>query len=747
MTRNRAAASGPRIPAAALAFAAGAAAAMLELVWARWLVLSVGAGAPALALAAGGTMLGLGLGGELGGRWAARARSPRRLFALVSLGAAAAGAAASAVLLAAGGEGFPALSDAGLRGLALALVTAPSILIGACWPALAAEAERGAGRGAALARLYAANTAGAVAGALAAGYVLIAALGFRATAGLAVALAAAAGLATLADAGGGSRPEPRAGAAAPPGAAAAALAGAAASGFATMAFEVLDTRLLVHGLLATTHALTIALAAFLAGLALGARLFAAARDAGRARVGRLGAALVAGALVAAASAPALGAASAFAARLKLLPWELHVAGEAALALVLLLPSTTVLGLAFPAALAAGADSPRASEALGRALLVNALAGAAGALGAGFLLLPALGVRGALLAVAFAQACVGAVLIAREPGWSARRRRGAALAPLALAAFAALWARPPRLGSHPGEGTLAAQHVLGVEPQYRLLCYRDGPVATTEVLEQVYTLRRDLLIDGFVAAGSAETAAYMTLMGSVPMRVHPNPRRALVICFGTGATARAAARSGAALDLVDLNPDVFACAPSFGPENEALLARSRVSVEDGRRFLARGGPGYDVITQEPMPPYFAGASALYSLEYYELARRRLNPGGILVQWLPLHLVAPDDARAIVATALAVFPETWVALSPTDGTALVVSSNAPLPRARVAAAERELGARFLAAPDAARRFAAGAAPVTDDRPTLEYSGLDRVRARFPTGNALRDDNVARLLESAR
>src|SRR5258707_9600464 len=72
------AASGRSDVLAALAFVSGAAAMVFELVWARWLALDVGAGSEGLALAVAGTMLGLALGGELGGRWADR--RPRRLF-------------------------------------------------------------------------------------------------------------------------------------------------------------------------------------------------------------------------------------------------------------------------------------------------------------------------------------------------------------------------------------------------------------------------------------------------------------------------------------------------------------------------------------------------------------------------------------------------------------------------------------------------------------------------------------------
>lgn len=233
-----------------------------------------------------------------------------------------------------------------------------------------------------------------------------------------------------------------------------------------------------------------------------------------------------------------------------------------------------------------------------------------------------------------------------------------------------------------------------------------------------------------------------------MTLHPSPRRALVICFGTGATARAVASfPEASVDIVDINPDVFACAPAF-PANVLLLRRAHVHVEDGRAFLRRSsGARYDVITQEPMPPHFAGVAALYSEEYYRLARARLADDGVMVQWLPMHLTAPDDARQIAAAALRVFPETWLAIAPGDFTGLLVSSPRPVPAARRAVVEAELRTAFALDPAHLRRFIDGAAPTTDDRPSLEYNGVDRVLDRFRSPARMLRYNLQRVVAAGR
>jgi hypothetical protein len=121
----------------------------------------------------------------------------------------------------------------------------------------------------------------------------------------------------------------------------------------------------------------------------------------------------------------------------------------------------------------------------------------------------------------------------------------------------------------------------------------------------------------------------------------------VICFGTGQTAHAVLTEGAAqLDIVDVNPGVFALADSF-PSNGGVIHDPRVETiaMDGRAWLRRNDATYDVITMEPMAPFQAGVNALYSKEFYELARPTSRaPTAWSAQWLPFHLV-PAARRAL------------------------------------------------------------------------------------------------------
>ena len=171
---------------------------------------------------------------------------------------------------------------------------------------------------------------------------------------------------------------------------------------------------------------------------------------------------------------------------------------------------------------------------------------------------------------------------------------------------------------------------------------------------------------------------MRLQALLPLLIHPGePRRALVVGFGTGITAGALlpirardARRGRAAPVRRA-----ARPPLRGNLGAATDSRLEIRIGDGRQELLRRSQRYDLITLEPPPPSAAGVVNLYSRDFYELCRARLAPGGLMAQWWPLPAQNDEDSRSLVRSFLDVFPHATAWSTELHEVLLVGSMRAP------------------------------------------------------------------------
>ncbi len=294
------------------------------------------------------------------------------------------------------------------------------------------------------------------------------------------------------------------------------------------------------------------------------------------------------------------------------PFPGGVEGGFARALFATFPFCAALGLVTPFLMDrwSGGD-PRA---VGSAYALNVAGCILGPLLAGFLLLVYVGERGALLALALPLFVLGALSGSREPA-RPRRSEGVFWTVGGAAVAAALF-----FGTRSFEGRFPDAIVR-----------RD---ATATVAAFGTGMQKQILVNG---VGMTNLTPVTKMMAHLPLAfLDKQPASVLVICLGMGTSYRSALSWDVKTTAVELVPSVPTFFGFFHADAPEVLAspRGRIVIDDGRRFLERSPDSYDVIIVDPPPPIeAAGSSLLYSREFYEAARRRLRPDGVLQQWIP------------------------------------------------------------------------------------------------------------------
>ena len=677
---------------ALLFFASGVAGLVDEVAFFKYLSLVFGATAYASSAVLVAFMGGLALGSFAASRL--EKRTARPLLAYAGLELAVGGICALSPFLFglvtrayvsfAAGAGARLFTLTILRSaLASVVVLMPAVAMGATLP-LVARAVRGALASSRLAILYGLNTAGGAVGSLISAYAVLPALGLATTLRASAALSATLGVVALFL----GRGEPSA---APPlpgprtsqrpaegEGIGALLTAAVASGLFVFACEVV----FVH-----TTALLVGTSVYVFGLILFIFLVALAAGAALSRP------LVRAARASKSSALAWSfAATALSLALSLPLWDrlpdlfialgprvTSFAGRelvrGLVAFLAIFAPVACMGTSFPLLLDVAGARSDAGRVVGRITAVNTVGSIAGSLLGGFVVLPVLGSQKSLVLVAAGYAFVavgfrklGPAVVAAAavlcgtllPAWNMAR----------LAGGANVYFEPPLTGG---------AKVVWVKEDVH------GGVTTVTEGDGVFTLFTNGKFQG--DNGFQMTAQHG--FANLPMLFVREPKTALVIGLGTGTTTGAlAAYPFERIDVAELSPAIVEAAHDFfAGVNRGVLDDPRVNVlrEDGRNVLLVRQGDYDLVSIELTSIWFAGAGNLYNKEFYEIARRRLRPGGILQQWVQLHHTTRREIAVTLATARAVFPHAMLFVRGEQG--ILVLSMEPLEasRARLAALE--------------------------------------------------------------
>jgi spermidine synthase len=438
------------------------------------------------------------------------------------------------------------------------------------------------------------------------------------------------------------------------------------AGFAALSLEVHWTRILAYVVGSHGYAFGIILAAFLCGIAFGSTFVSRFTD----RL--LRPALWLG------WAQLLIAGTAFAASIVMLrlrgltgwltlhtgdSWGRFITAEMAILFALLLAPTFCMGAVFPLVMTVCINTyEKLGQSVGKAYLLNTLGSIFGAVFAGFIFIPHLGImRGLKLTILVSM--LGAVILFLN---ISGKRMVKVSAMIIIILF----------------GTFITYSPIGYQLQYlrmgeRLIFYDESSSATVSVREDEQG-GRILSVNGLDEV-PVDPASLLTfrVLAHLPMLLHPDPLNVMVLSLGGAITTGSVARHPLEqIDAIELCPPVVKAAALFESWNYGVLRDPRLQVilQDGRNHLLTTPKKYDVITADATHPWSADSWILYTKEMYRLVRSRLTDQGIFCQWVPLHWMSMDDFKCVLRTIRTEFP--YMSLWYTGSYVVALGSQKPI-----------------------------------------------------------------------
>jgi spermidine synthase len=684
----------------------GATGLIYEVLWARMLGLVFGATTLAVSTVLAAFMGGLALGSALAGRLAARIKRPFRAYGLLEIGIAVYAITVPLLFSLVDNlyafiwqqfhPGFFAFSLWRFV-LSCVMLLVPTTMMGATLPVLSAALLRSSDfKSTSVTRLYTCNLLGAIGGTLAAGFILLPALGVRATIYTAALINVIIGvIALLADRGNGENatavadnpvveqtetPSTSDASDSPVEAKTFWLFCAFVSGFVTISTQVAWTRLLSMIIGSSTYAFSIVVALFLIGLSAGAYVIGRKDYAGilRQSIFKLEIAtgislfmslfvinLIPGILV------TLGL------RFKVASWAGLLALQIMSAALLILLPAFLMGTVMPLVLiwASKRHSAQSVRLVGRSYAVNTLGAIAGAFCAGFLLIPKATTRFTILfAAALCLITGGLAFQSTKQTGDRDLRRALAIGFSALLVIGVFVLAPPMnvadlsIGAYDSlvrelsktrqAATDEVQKEAG-PPIHMTLMYEEGTTSTVSV-------RRDwditsMAINGRTNSSDREDMPTQVMISQLPLLVSPNIKNALIVGFASGVSAGSMLQSPIeSVECLELEPATINGSRFFEHVNNHPLKdpRLKLIIDDARTYLRVTPTRYDIIVSEPSHPWVPGVANLFTQEFFELGRGRLTDTGVFAQWLQIYQMSTESLRTVLATYQKVFPHVLV-----------------------------------------------------------------------------------------
>lgn len=501
------------------------------------------------------------------------------------------------------------------------------------------------------------------------------------------------------------------------------------SGTAALIYEELWTKELALVFGSTGYALSTVLASFMAGLSIGSLAggkIARRRDAvatfGQIQLILCGLGLIMG-LVLDRLSPIFAL---LYYQCKGMP-TLFLLCQFAIIFVILVIPTIFMGMTFPLAISGYVNTlDSVPEDSGKLYAINTIGSVVGAVLAGFVTIPLLGLNKTLYIAAFCNFLAGTIVL-RGRG---KKALSAAILLLATAAHAATPPRSYYFNLYNAVRTPSYDIFKRAESFFQVVWRKDDPEGTVVITKGINSDYYGLSIKGKPEGGTTNPATNPApeLMSYLLLAYRPEAKSFLKIGLGTGETTMAATRERTLdkIDVVEINHAVIEASRRFFFPQIFADSRVRFITEDARKYLYLNDVHYDLISSQATDPTDESSGFLFTSEYFRLVRNRLSSDGIFGMFLPTYLLGDEGGDIIVKTLVSVFPYcySWRI----DDIPFLIASLKPLgkspdeitKRIEQYSPGRTKLLQFVSGPETLRKFAeASPAPLnTDDWPVVEF-----------------------------
>ncbi len=353
-------------------------------------------------------------------------------------------------------------------------------------------------------------------------------------------------------------------------------------------------------------------------------------------------------------------------------WVLFNSARYLICLLVMLPATFCAGMTLPLVTHVLLRRGQPESAVGRVYGVNTLGSIVGAVLAGMVMLPLIGLKNTIVTGALIDMALGIWLVQRE--WEVKpsdvqvrklvRSATIMTVSLAIIGYGLMTVDPRVLAAGVFRRGRAKMH-----DDYDVVMHVDGRTATVTVThdrerEGYFTLYTNGKPDASVQSlrwpegRKAEEGPFLAgdeptqlLLAIVPLLARPEAKRAATIGMGSGVTSHVLLASPLLerLDTVEIEPNMAEGAKHFAPINERVFTdpRSHIIFDDAKAYFAAAEGSYDLIVSEPSNPWVSGVSSLFTVEFYQEIRRYMAPGGLLGQWMHGYELSDELLLSVLA----------------------------------------------------------------------------------------------------